>query len=81
MIRVQRLGTRLFNSASRDFDKHSDTYLNALQDALDDRISQTPHDFDLLLSQGVMTLQLKSGTYVINKQPPNLQIWLSSPVS
>jgi len=31
---------------------------------------------------GVLTLKLGSnGTYVINKQPPNKQIWLSSPRS
>ncbi|GAA5920849.1 hypothetical protein JCM3775_003980 [Rhodotorula graminis] len=31
---------------------------------------------------GVLTLKLgDKGTYVINKQPPNKQIWLSSPVS
>ncbi|KAG7157591.1 Frataxin-like, partial [Homarus americanus] len=31
---------------------------------------------------GVLTLKLGSfGTYVINKQTPNKQIWLSSPVS
>jgi frataxin len=29
---------------------------------------------------GVLTLKLgANGTYVINKQPPNKQIWLSSP--
>ena len=32
--------------------------------------------------QGVLTAQLGSlGTYVINKQTPNRQIWMSSPVS
>ena len=31
---------------------------------------------------GVLTLKLgKHGTYVVNKQPPNKQIWLSSPIS
>jgi frataxin len=31
---------------------------------------------------GVLTLKLgQRGTYVINKQPPNKQIWLSSPIS
>ncbi|PWN40064.1 Frataxin-like protein [Ceraceosorus guamensis] len=31
---------------------------------------------------GVLTLRLgQAGTYVINKQPPNQQIWLSSPKS
>lgn len=28
-----------------------------------------------------MTLTTPKGTYVVNKQPPNKQIWLSSPVS
>jgi frataxin len=31
---------------------------------------------------GVLTLKFPpAGTYVINKQPPNKQIWLSSPIS
>lgn len=37
---------------------------------------------DAELSLGVMTLSVGEGkTYVINKQPPNKQIWLSSPIS
>jgi frataxin len=28
-----------------------------------------------------MTLKYPHGDYVINKQPPNKQIWLSSPIS
>lgn len=35
-----------------------------------------------ILQDGVLTVQLGSkGTYVINKQTPNRQIWLSSPIS
>lgn len=31
---------------------------------------------------GVLTIDFnEKGTYVLNKQPPNKQIWLSSPVS
>lgn len=30
---------------------------------------------------GVLSASFPNGTYVINKQPPNKQIWLSSPVS
>lgn len=30
---------------------------------------------------GVMTIKAPQGTYVLNKQPPNRQLWLSSPVS
>ncbi|KAI8050137.1 uncharacterized protein B0P05DRAFT_563228 [Gilbertella persicaria] len=38
--------------------------------------------FDIEYSQGVMTISLgEHGTYVVNKQPPNHQIWLSSPIS
>ncbi|KAK9451574.1 Frataxin, mitochondrial [Limtongia smithiae] len=37
---------------------------------------------DVELAQGVLTLELPpNGIYVINKQPPNKQIWLSSPIS
>ena len=33
-----------------------------------------------MFQSGVLTLNLSDkGTYVINKQPPNKQIWLSSP--
>jgi frataxin len=37
---------------------------------------------DVEYTQGVLTIKLgKHGTYVLNKQTPNRQIWLSSPVS
>ena len=36
---------------------------------------------DAELGQGVLTLRLGAlGTYVVNKQGPNRQLWLSSPV-
>ncbi|CAL9759193.1 unnamed protein product [Musa acuminata subsp. burmannicoides] len=39
-------------------------------------------DFEVDYGNHVLTLKLGSlGTYVINKQTPNRQIWLSSPVS
>jgi frataxin len=40
-------------------------------------------DFDVSYSSGVITVKLggQLGTYVINKQSPNKQIWLSSPFS
>lgn len=35
----------------------------------------------LIMQDGVMTVNLGDlGTYVLNKQTPNRQIWLSSPV-
>ncbi|WVQ95933.1 iron donor protein CyaY [Kwoniella sp. CBS 9459] len=39
-------------------------------------------DWEVEYSSGVMNLSIPPhGTYVINKQPPNQQIWISSPVS
>merc|ERR1711915_671771 len=39
-------------------------------------------NFDVVLSQGVLTVNCEShGTFVLNKQSPNRQIWLSSPFS
>nr|XP_056706374.1 frataxin, mitochondrial-like [Euleptes europaea] len=42
-----------------------------------------PEDYDVPFGTGVLTVKLggNMGTYVINKQTPNKQIWLSSPTS
>jgi len=59
----------------------ADATLDALElnvTALEDA---TP-GFDLSHAMGVLTLRLGAkGTYVLNKQAPNRQIWWSSPVS
>eukprot|EP01025_Chloroclados_australasicus_P063387 TRINITY_DN8381_c0_g1_i2.p1 TRINITY_DN8381_c0_g1~~TRINITY_DN8381_c0_g1_i2.p1 ORF type:complete len:214 (-),score=8.73 TRINITY_DN8381_c0_g1_i2:57-698(-) len=56
--------------------------LDALQDELDEYIEDHVPDGDLSYEDGVMTISLgEKGTYVINKQAPNKQIWSSSPVS
>lgn len=40
------------------------------------------YTISIQLQSGVLNLIIKEGmTYVLNKQPPNKQIWLSSPVS
>ncbi|KAH9176937.1 hypothetical protein EDB89DRAFT_1601379 [Lactarius sanguifluus] len=53
--------------------------LDELQNILD---SQGDPSLEVEYHSGVLTLDLgQHGTYVINKQPPNKQIWLSSPVS
>jgi frataxin len=37
---------------------------------------------DVVFASGVLTLSLgDKGTWVLNKQPPNLQIWTSSPLA
>ncbi|ESO88094.1 hypothetical protein LOTGIDRAFT_126633 [Lottia gigantea] len=49
---------------------------------LPDKIS-CDSDYDVIFGSGVLTIKFgeKHGTYVINKQTPNQQIWLSSPLS
>ncbi|KAL5535448.1 YFH1 [Sanghuangporus sanghuang] len=56
-----------------------DTLLESLETLLDE-VGRT--EYEVEYSSGVLTLNLADkGTYVINKQPPNKQIWLSSPFS
>jgi len=56
-----------------------DGLLDDLQNILD---SHGDPSLEVEYHSGVLTLDLGlRGTYVINKQPPNKQIWLSSPVS
>ncbi|PKC74565.1 Frataxin [Rhizophagus irregularis] len=55
-------------------------YLLEYFENLDDRLNISA--FDVEYSSGVLTLKCgTSGVYVLNKQPPNKQIWLSSPIS
>jgi len=55
--------------------------MDALVDKLE-QLQEEQEDVDVEYSAGVLTLKFPpTGTYVINKQPPNKQIWLSSPRS
>lgn len=59
----------------------SNEYLETMADELE-ALSEDYPEVDAELTQGVLTLTVPpNGTYVINKQPPNKQIWLSSPIS
>ncbi|TFY72643.1 hypothetical protein EVG20_g376 [Dentipellis fragilis] len=58
-------------------DATMDTMLDSLEALLDELGDPS---YEIEYSSGVLTLKLgNNGTYVINKQPPNKQIWLSSP--
>lgn len=66
----------------------ADATLADLTDALEAWIDDGPagaalgDDADVECGSGVLTVRLggERGTYVINKQAPNRQLWLSSPV-
>ncbi|KAG8710450.1 Mitochondrial chaperone Frataxin [Ceratobasidium sp. 395] len=57
--------------------------MESLLDSLEQIIDKHPNlPYEVEYHSGVLTLNLgDKGTYVINKQPPNKQIWLSSPKS
>ncbi|WYZ36887.1 hypothetical protein EsH8_II_000393 [Colletotrichum jinshuiense] len=58
-------------------DAYLDTVVTQLEELADARES-----VDVEYAAGVLTVTFPdAGTYVINKQPPNKQIWLSSPIS
>mmetsp|Transcript_22269 Transcript_22269/g.56657 ORF Transcript_22269/g.56657 Transcript_22269/m.56657 type:complete len:202 (-) Transcript_22269:128-733(-) len=61
----------------------ADATMDALHDKLEAFVEEQDIDgSDVEYGQGVLTVKLgRHGTYVINKQTPNRQIWLSSPVS
>ncbi|KAM0520085.1 hypothetical protein ACHAPE_003360 [Trichoderma viride] len=59
----------------------SNEYLNDLLEKFE-TLQDNGSPIDVEYSSGVMTITVANkGTYVINKQPPNKQIWLSSPLS
>ena len=68
-----------------DFEKFCDETLDTLSEYFDEvaEIENVPKEFDVSLESGVLTIHVSKtiGTYVINKQAPNKQIWLSSPLS
>ncbi|KAJ2786830.1 Mitochondrial matrix iron chaperone [Coemansia interrupta] len=66
-----------------EYHDRSSRAMDALTEYFEDLGDELENDnYDVEYSSGVLTLKLAShGTYVINKQPPNKQIWLSSPFS
>lgn len=67
------------NTYHNEADKILDSIFEQLEILSEDYPDLIP---EVELEHGVMTLNLaKLGPYVINKQPPNKQIWFASPVS
>ncbi|XP_038660017.1 frataxin, mitochondrial [Scyliorhinus canicula] len=76
------------NASSLDeatYEKLAEETLDLLSDFFEDLSDQPfiPKDYDVSFANGVLTIHVGEtlGTYVINKQTPNRQIWLSSPIS
>ncbi|KAJ4976001.1 hypothetical protein NE237_001107 [Protea cynaroides] len=66
-----------------EFHRLADATIEDLQEKLEEYGDHVQIDgFDIDYANQVLTLKLGNlGTYVLNKQTPNRQIWLSSPVS
>lgn len=73
---------RFFQTES-DFHTAADETLEGIQDAVDETLEEKGiPDFEVNFASGVLTLVFPPhGTWVINKQTPNQQLWWSSPVS
>jgi len=66
-----------------EYHTFSDATMDVLLESLEQLLDKVGNpSYEVEYHSGVLTLMLgNSGTYVINKQPPNKQIWLSSPFS
>lgn len=69
--------------AEDEFHRLADATIHNLQEKFEEYGDSVQIDgYDIDYGNQVLTVKLGSlGTYVINKQTPNRQIWLSSPVS
>eukprot|EP01098_Paradermamoeba_levis_P015969 TRINITY_DN8394_c0_g1_i1.p1 TRINITY_DN8394_c0_g1~~TRINITY_DN8394_c0_g1_i1.p1 ORF type:complete len:183 (-),score=40.61 TRINITY_DN8394_c0_g1_i1:247-795(-) len=70
------------NEINANYQKIADNTLEQLSERLQTLEETLEEEFDLELASGVLTMKLGGkGTFVINKQAPNRQLWWSSPVS
>jgi Protein implicated in iron transport, frataxin homolog len=78
---------RCFHTES-EYHNVADQTLHTIQDTLDFYFEDNPSLSssgamapDISYASGVLTIALSQGTWVLNKQTPNRQIWWSSPIS
>ena len=86
MAQVQQVRTCLSASASTSDLRHYQENLRATLDGICDVLDEVGEDCSLIddvsPTEGVLEVSLTDGsTFVLNKQEPRLQLWLSSPVS
>jgi frataxin len=64
---------------SKTFEFHAEKALQDLMQQIDDALGDV---MDVDLEGGILMIELADGgQYVINKQAPNREIWMSSPLS
>ncbi|OGE51989.1 hypothetical protein PENARI_c011G10210 [Penicillium arizonense] len=66
---------------AEEYYEYSEHYFNVLLAELE-KSQEEGSDVEAEYSAGVLNISVPAiGTFVLNKQPPNKQIWLSSPIS
>lgn len=76
----EKIDTKIDEISDTQYNRISNDYLEDLGDELE-AVGEDYPSVDFELSQGVLTLNTTKGTYVINRQPPTKQMWLSSPLT
>eukprot|EP00835_Amoeboradix_gromovi_P003996 NODE_288_length_11703_cov_0.386591.p8 type:complete len:122 gc:universal NODE_288_length_11703_cov_0.386591:5079-4714(-) len=71
---------RISRLPAEQYHEISDRYLCHLSEQLDE-LGENIKDFNCDYSSGILNFNLNKYRYVLNKQPPNRQIWWSSPIS
>nr|OQO27950.1 hypothetical protein B0A51_03795 [Rachicladosporium sp. CCFEE 5018] len=60
---------------------HADQFMESVHEKAE-AVQEGREDVEVEYSAGVLSINFPpNGTYILNKQPPNKQIWLSSPIS
>ena len=79
---VKYNGNNSLFASEAEYDVKAEHFLEDLSSTLDE-LDDYFEDLDIDYAQGVLTIHLgnEHGTYVLNKQRPNQQIWFSSPTS
>ncbi|KAG0646320.1 Frataxin [Hyphodiscus hymeniophilus] len=66
---------------NEEYHELADAYMDDMVERME-QLQEEKDEVDVEYSAGVLNFVFPPvGTYVINKQPPNKQIWLSSPIS
>ncbi|CAM9718928.1 unnamed protein product [Ectocarpus sp. 13 AM-2016] len=83
VVSMQRQGMSSTTMSEQEFHSVADEALEEIHDAVEEALEDGfEDDFDCNMSQGVLNIIVGDrGTWVLNKQSPNRQIWWSSPIS
>ncbi|TKA74761.1 hypothetical protein B0A55_03855 [Friedmanniomyces simplex] len=67
--------------SDEEYHLHADRYMETLHEKAEE-LQEGREDVEVDHAAGVLSITLPpNGTYIVNKQPTNKQIWLSSPLS